>query len=59
MVPGDPTLGMTALDTAGRLLGRAFLPPSSEIVAVGEDRVLLRHKGEDDVVVLRIHRLRR
>ncbi len=58
-VPGDPTLGMTAIDSAGRILGRAFLPASSEVVAVGEDRVLLRHKGEDDVVVLRIHRLRR
>jgi hypothetical protein len=58
-VPGDATVAMTAVDTAGRLLGRAAVPAAWRIVAVGEDRVMVRVTDEEGVATLRIHRLRK
>lgn len=58
-VPGEPTVAVTAMDTAGRLLGRTAVPAAWRILAVGEDRILLRILDEDGVAALRIHRLRR
>ncbi len=57
-VPGDPTVGYSALAPDGSMVGRLFLPSDIRVTAFGDDRVVLRTQDDDGIVRFEVHKLR-
>lgn len=50
---------VTALDGEGRLVGTIRLPASQRLLAITDDRVALREVDDDDLVTIRVYRLKK
>ncbi|MGV3707694.1 MAG: hypothetical protein ACO1Q7_02555 [Gemmatimonas sp.] len=56
-VPGDSVLHATAFNPRWEMIGRLTLAGSGEVIGFGNDRVVVRTAGIDDIGTLRVYRL--
>lgn len=57
VAPGDTSWTATAIRNDGAIVGRLYVPGDSRPMAFGNGTVIVRTQDENDVVMLRVHRI--